>query len=167
MENLILSDTFLFRKPSFIQQIFSPWPDYKQQFYFKTQLWATRLWIVSNTLFLVPKSIVLKKHSTVVQDSDRDNVEYSIMTLLHPHIWPKNRWVCPELHFIQKYQTINYEPAILGNVIKNRMASSFFRCCHNFSKSAVCIQKNDEQNKHLLPRCVEGVACCAWDGCKR
>ena len=30
----------------------------------------------------------------------------------------------------------------------------FFRCCHNFSRSFACIQENDEQNKHLLPRCV-------------
>ena len=37
----------------------------------------------------------------------------------------------------------------------------FSRFCHDFSKSAVRIQENDEQNKHLLPRCVEVVACCA------
>ena len=45
--------------------------------------------------------------------------------------------------------------------IKNRVAPSFFPMLPQFSKSFVCIQENDEQNKHLLPRCVEGVACCA------
>ena len=85
-----------------------------------------------------------------------------VWSLLNPHIWPKKRWVCSALHFFQKYETADYEPAIFGEGIQKSHGFIIFSDAAAIFQKVSCVYRN--VNRISTP--YFPVACCAWDGCK-